>query len=45
MAISSPGRTVTLIVHDVLPVGSGTLRWAPATTRPVVSWDFDVEID
>jgi hypothetical protein len=44
-ATAVAGRTVTLIVHDVLPVGSGTLRWAPATTRPVVSWDFDVEID
>jgi hypothetical protein len=42
---AAPGRTVTLIVHDVLPVGAGTLRWAPATTKPVVSWDFDVEID
>jgi hypothetical protein len=42
---AAPGRTVTLIVRDVLPVGSGTLRWSPETPRPVVSWDFDVEID
>ncbi|HEV2242319.1 MAG TPA: hypothetical protein VGR98_14855 [Streptosporangiaceae bacterium] len=42
---AAPGRTVTLIVRDVLPVGSGTLRWSPGTARPVVSWDFDVEID
>jgi hypothetical protein len=42
---AAPGRTVTLIVRDVLPVGSGMLRWSPGTARPVVSWDFDVEID
>jgi len=41
----APGQTVTLIVRDVLPTGSGTLRWAPGTAKPVVSWDFDVEID
>jgi len=40
-----PGRTVTLTVRDVLPSGSGRLRWTPAGTLPVVSWDFDVEID
>ena len=39
------GRTVTLTVKAVLPTGSGTLRWAPAGGQPVVSWDFDVEID
>jgi hypothetical protein len=42
---AAPGRTVTLIVRDVLPVGSGMLRWSPGTARPVVSWDFDVVID
>jgi hypothetical protein len=41
----APGQTVTIIVRGVLPTGSGTLRWAPATAKPVVSWDFDVEID
>ncbi len=40
-----PVRTVTLKVRDVLPTGSGTLRWAPRRTAPIVSWDFDVEID
>ncbi|HEY0936285.1 MAG TPA: hypothetical protein VGD91_21425 [Trebonia sp.] len=40
-----PGQTVTLIVKDVLPTGSGTLQWAPETAKPLVSWDFDVEID
>ena len=41
----TPGRTVTLTVRDVLPTGGGRLRWTPAGTRPVVSWDFDVEVD
>lgn len=41
----SSGRTVTLTVISRLPTGSGQLRWAPQGTRPIVSWDFDVEID
>jgi hypothetical protein len=41
----SPGRTVSLKVHDVLPTGDGGLTWAPDGGRPIVSWDFDVEID
>jgi hypothetical protein len=40
-----PGGSVTLRVHDVLPTGNGRLRWAPEGTKPIVSWDFDVEID
>jgi len=44
-ASATPGRTLALTVQDVLPTGSGTLRWAPGGGRPVVSWDFDVEID
>jgi hypothetical protein len=40
-----PGRTVSLRVHDVLPTGDGGLTWAPDGGRPIVSWDFDVEID
>jgi hypothetical protein len=39
------GRTVTLTVTAVLPTGNGRLRWAPAGATPIVSWDFDVEID
>ncbi|MGD1049944.1 MAG: hypothetical protein ABR947_02595 [Solirubrobacteraceae bacterium] len=39
------GRTLTVIVKDVLPTGGGQLRWAPAGSKPVASWDFDVEID
>jgi len=40
-----PGRTVSLAVHDVLPTGDGGLTWAPDGGRPIVAWDFDVEID
>ena len=40
-----PGRTVSLTLKDVLPTGNGRLRWAPDGARPIVSWDFDVEID
>ncbi len=40
-----PGQTVSLRVHDVLPIGDGGLAWAPEGGRPIVSWDFDVEID
>ncbi|HZL47906.1 MAG TPA: hypothetical protein VFC30_02720 [Solirubrobacteraceae bacterium] len=39
------GRPVSLKVYDVLPTGNGGLTWAPEGTRPIVSWDFDVEID
>ena len=40
-----PGRTVSLTATDVLPTGNGQLRWAPHGAAPIVSWDFDVEID
>jgi hypothetical protein len=39
------GKTVTLSMSEVLPTGEGQLRWAPEGRRPIVSWDFDVEID
>ena len=39
------GKAVTLSVSDVLPTGEGQLRWAPEGPEPIVSWDFDVEID
>jgi hypothetical protein len=29
----------------VLPTGDGGLEWAPEGARPIVAWDFDVEID
>jgi hypothetical protein len=38
-------QVVTLTVKDVLPTGNGQLRWAPEGVHPIVSWDFDVEID
>ena len=44
-ATVAPGHTVTLLMTVVLPTGSGTLRWTPSGTQPIVSWDFDVEID
>jgi hypothetical protein len=40
-----PGRTVTLTVTDVLPTGDGGVRWSPQGAKPIVAWDFDVEID
>ena len=40
-----PGRSLTLTLSAVLPTGSGTLHWTPVGTQPLVSWDFDVEID
>ncbi|HEY1508952.1 MAG TPA: alkaline phosphatase family protein [Solirubrobacteraceae bacterium] len=39
------GRPVTLTLSAVLPTGNGQLRWAPLGSRPLVSWDFEVEID
>jgi len=44
-ALVARGRTVILTVSGVLPTGNGQLRWTPVGSRPVVSWDFDVEID
>jgi hypothetical protein len=40
-----PGQPVTLTVSEVLPTGNGTLHWAPTGHAPLVSWDFDVELD
>jgi hypothetical protein len=40
-----PGGPLSLKVHDVIPTGDGALRWTPDGTRPIVLWDFDVEID
>ncbi len=42
----TPGTTVRLRMSAVLPTGQGRLLWAPlAGSRPLVQWDFDVEID
>jgi len=42
---AQPGRSVSLRIYDVLPTGDGGLRWAPEGARPIVAWDFVVEID
>jgi hypothetical protein len=39
------GQPQSVTVADVLPTGNGTLHWAPSGRAPLVSWDFDVEID
>jgi hypothetical protein len=39
------GRVVSLKLHDVIPTGDGGLTWAPDGGRPLVAWDFVVEID
>jgi hypothetical protein len=39
------GETVSLTLYDVMPTGNGGLEWAPDGARPIVAWDFDVEID
>ena len=38
-------RGLTLTLSAVLPVGGGRLIWAPASSRPIASWEFDVELD
>ena len=39
------GRTVSLKLHGVFPTGNGTLNWSPGSGKPLVAWDFDIEID
>ncbi len=41
----APGRPVSVKLHDILPTGDGALAWTPQGTRPVVTWDYTVEID
>jgi len=41
----SSGRSVTLAITAVLPTGDGGVRWSPEGAKPIVAWDFDVEID
>jgi hypothetical protein len=41
-----PGSAVKFKLTAVLPVGQGDVAWAPlAGVRPLIRWDFDVEID
>jgi phosphoesterase family protein len=42
---AAPGRIVTLRMSGVLPVGQGRLLWAPDGGSPIVSWDFDLELN
>jgi hypothetical protein len=39
------GKAVSLKLYDVLPTGDGGLEWAPGGGRPLVGWDYTVEID
>jgi len=39
------GAAVNLLIDDILPSGSGRLRWAADARAPIASWDFSVEID
>jgi hypothetical protein len=39
------GKPVSLKLYDVLPTGDGGLEWAPGGGRPLVGWDYTVEID
>jgi hypothetical protein len=40
-----PGHTVRFELRTVMPVGEGTIRWAPARHRVIATWDFVVEND
>ena len=44
-ALRGGSGPVSLRVVAVLPVGSGTLQWSPLPGKPLVAWDFDVEVD
>ena len=39
------GERISLRLHAVLPTGDGGLSWTPSGDRPIVTWDFTVEID
>ncbi len=39
------GNPVGLRITDVLPTGSGELRWAAGSGTAIASWDYSVEID
>ena len=41
----TPGRPVSVMLHDILPTGDGGLSWTPEGNRPIVTWDYTVEID
>lgn len=39
------GHTRTLTMTADLPLGAGSVVWTPRGTSPVVTWDFDAEIN
>lgn len=39
------GRPLNVTMRVALPIGQGRLMWAPGGGRPVVAWDFDVEVN
>jgi len=41
----TPGKPVSVKLHAFLPTGSGTVIWTPVGARPIVAWDYTVEID
>lgn len=41
----APGHTVSVMLHDILPTGNGSLGWAPQGGHAIVTWDYSVEID
>ena len=41
----TPGHSLSVMLHDILPTGDGGLSWTPAGTRPIATWDYTVEID
>ncbi len=44
-AQTTPGRAVSVMLHEILPTGDGGLSWTPEGARPIASWDYTVEID
>jgi hypothetical protein len=40
-----PGHTVRFELRTVMPVGEGTIRWAPSRDHVIATWDFVVEND
>ncbi len=42
---TTPGRSTTVELHDILPTGDGAVAWVPTGSRPIAACDFTVEID
>ena len=39
------GRPMSLTIRAVLPTGNGSLAVGPERPRPIVAWDFNIEVD